>query len=110
MAAAAVVAGTLALWLSPMVFETNADDQVVTCAAFTGENYGGLWPYSSDINEWIADGNGGTPELELAATLGMYERCGVVRENRQTALFLTAIGGATLLILTKPSASRRQAA
>lgn len=38
--------------------------------------------------------------------MGVIERCGVARENRATALNLTAIAGATLLLLTRPRNTR----
>ena len=109
-AAVAVVAAVIALWTSPVTIEINTGDGVeVVCASFTDEPRNvGLWPYMNEVQDWVEDGRDGDANLYLTSTLGMFDRCGVARENRQTALQLAAIGGATLLILTRPRSALRE--
>ena len=102
-AAAGAVAAVLGLWLTPVTFELNNTDAVVKCEPFVGgTTYGGLWPYVKEIQEWDKSSGGKTAEDRVIATLGMLDRCGVARQNREVALLLTAVTGATLLILTRP--------
>lgn len=101
--ATAVSAAVLGLWLTPMTFELNNTHEVVTCEPFVGgTTYGGMWPYVSEIQDWVESSGGKTSEDTIIATMGMLDRCGVARQNREVALILTAIAGATLLILTRP--------
>ena len=109
-AAIAIVAAVIALWTSPVTIEINTGDGgEVVCASFTAEPRNvGLWPYMNEVQDWVEDGRDGDANLYLTATLGMFDRCGVARENRQPALLLTAIGGAPLLILTRPRSALRE--
>lgn len=109
-AAIAIVAAVIALWMSPIVLQLNSDiSPEVTCAPLANEDSRvGLWPYLNEIEGWVEDGRDTGADSYLTATLGMFDRCGVARENRQTALLLTAIGGATLLILTRPRSALRE--
>lgn len=107
-AAVIVVAGTIAVWVTPISLELYGKDRIqVECAPLAGgANLVDLWPYWDEAKAWTADGHGTSDYANLKATVGVIERCGVARENRATALNLTAIAGATLLLLTRPRNTR----
>lgn len=106
-AAVAAVAAVLGLWLTPVTVQLNMTDAVVDCAPLTHEpSRVSLWPYVNEINDWVVKTGGKDQDAYLQATLGMLDRCGVARQNREVALLLTAIAGATLLILLRPQGSR----
>jgi hypothetical protein len=100
-----VITAVLGLWLTPTTFELNNTHEVVTCEPFVGgTTYGGMWPYINEINDWVESASSERQDQDayLKATMGMLDRCAVARQNREVALMLTALAGATLLIITRP--------
>lgn len=103
-AAGAVIAAVLTLWLAPVSLKLNDSAETpVVCEPFaSGSSQVDLWPYLNEVETWVKDGHGSDAEHRLLATMGMFQRCDDARQNREVALMLTAIGGATLLLLTRP--------
>ncbi|KIP53202.1 hypothetical protein [Leucobacter komagatae] len=103
-AAIVVASGVLALWMTPPKVELNGgQNPSVTCASLVRTTSPvSLWPYINEVQGWVEDGHLADETDYVLETIGMIERCGVARQNREVALMLAAIGGATLLIVTRP--------
>ena len=102
--AIAVVVTTVAVWRSPVeVFLSSDEPNTLSCGMpFGKDRTVTLWPYSAEIQSWVSFGRDTGPESLMEATVGAFEQCAVARDHHQNALMLLAIGGATLLIVTRP--------
>lgn len=98
-----MVAVVLSVWLAPVTIEINSMMDPMSCAPLAAPSADtSLWPYIDEINNWVKSSGGRDQDAYLKATMGMLDRCSVARQNREVALILTAIAGATLLLLTRP--------
>jgi len=103
--AVVAAAAVLVLWFTPVNVKLDTVDKTnatVTCAPFAfGPSTVDLRQHFMAVGDWVEEGAAPDEADYIRASMNMLDRCNVARQNREVTLLLTALAGATTLVVMR---------